>query len=108
MRIVQRRATLWVLAGRPSDAHGLAVEFAQEKSLNRPRRSRGSGAERARKGQRAHSRHSVRAKVVEFVKESGPCRTRTCDLLVRSQTLYPTELRAPSEERDETISPDET
>ena len=24
----------------------------------------------------------------------GPCRTRTCDLLVRSQTLYPTELRA--------------
>jgi hypothetical protein len=28
-------------------------------------------------------------------KESGaPCRTRTCDLLVRSQTLYPAELRA--------------
>lgn len=27
--------------------------------------------------------------------ESGaPCKTRTCDLLVRSQTLYPTELRA--------------
>ena len=25
---------------------------------------------------------------------SAPCRTRTCDLLVRSQTLYPTELRA--------------
>ncbi len=24
----------------------------------------------------------------------APCRTRTCDLLVRSQTLYPTELRA--------------
>ena len=34
-------------------------------------------AERTRKGQCAHSRHSVRAKVVEFVKESGPCRTRT-------------------------------
>src|SRR5690349_8214842 len=28
-------------------------------------------------------------------KGGGPCRTRTCDLLVRSQTLYPTELRAP-------------
>jgi hypothetical protein len=28
-------------------------------------------------------------------KESGaPCTTRTCDLLVRSQTLYPAELRA--------------
>src|SRR5919204_1484359 len=26
--------------------------------------------------------------------KSAPCRTRTCDLLVRSQTLYPTELRA--------------
>ena len=24
----------------------------------------------------------------------APCKTRTCDLLVRSQTLYPTELRA--------------
>src|SRR5262249_5290195 len=27
----------------------------------------------------------------------APCRTRTCDLLVRSQTLYPTELRAQHE-----------
>ena len=27
-------------------------------------------------------------------KVGAPCRTRTCDLLVRSQTLYPTELRA--------------
>ena len=34
-------------------------------------------------------------KVLEFPKESGaPCTTRTCDLLVRSQTLYPAELRA--------------
>ena len=28
------------------------------------------------------------------VGSGAPCRTRTCDLLVRSQTLYPTELRA--------------
>src|SRR5947208_8636940 len=28
----------------------------------------------------------------------GPSRTRTCDLLVRSQTLYPTELWAPGSE----------
>ncbi len=27
-------------------------------------------------------------------KSGAPCKTRTCDLLVRSQTLYPTELRA--------------
>ena len=27
-------------------------------------------------------------------KNGAPCKTRTCDLLVRSQTLYPTELRA--------------
>src|SRR5215212_7067392 len=27
-------------------------------------------------------------------KDGAPCKTRTCDLLVRSQTLYPTELRA--------------
>ena len=27
-------------------------------------------------------------------KINAPCKTRTCDLLVRSQTLYPTELRA--------------
>src|SRR5437667_9936702 len=33
-------------------------------------------------------RWQARAKV------GAPCRTRTCDLLVRSQTLYPTELRA--------------
>jgi hypothetical protein len=33
--------------------------------------------------------------VIDFPKEIGaPCMTRTCDLLVRSQTLYPTELRA--------------
>jgi hypothetical protein len=31
----------------------------------------------------------------DFPGENGaPCKTRTCDLLVRSQTLYPTELRA--------------
>jgi hypothetical protein len=29
-----------------------------------------------------------------FENIGAPCRTRTCDLLVRSQTLYPTELRA--------------
>ena len=28
------------------------------------------------------------------MKDGAPCTTRTCDLLVRSQTLYPTELRA--------------
>src|SRR5256885_3225189 len=28
-------------------------------------------------------------------KDGGPSKTRTCDLLVRSQTLYPTELWAP-------------
>ena len=26
--------------------------------------------------------------------DGAPCTTRTCDLLVRSQTLYPAELRA--------------
>ena len=36
-----------------------------------------------------------RSNVIDFPKEVGaPCKTRTCDLLVRSQTLYPTELRA--------------
>jgi integrase len=40
-----------------------------------------------------------RNKVIRFPKESGgPSRTRTCDLLVRSQTLYPTELWAPRSE----------
>ena len=35
------------------------------------------------------------AVLVLTLKEFGaPCKTRTCDLLVRSQTLYPTELRA--------------
>ena len=29
-----------------------------------------------------------------FEKAGAPCRIRTCDLLVRSQTLYPAELRA--------------
>ena len=38
---------------------------------------------------------SRRNNVIEFARKRGaPCRTRTCDLLVRSQTLYPTELRA--------------
>jgi hypothetical protein len=38
-------------------------------------------------------------KAIDFVRKSGgPSRTRTCDLLVRSQTLYPTELWAPRSE----------
>lgn len=32
--------------------------------------------------------------------DGAPCRTRTCDLLVRSQTLYPTELRARTKRSD--------
>ena len=34
-------------------------------------------------------KHSVSPRL-----DGAPCKTRTCDLLVRSQTLYPTELRA--------------
>ena len=50
---------------------------------------------RAKKGQGPRTVNRARAKVGKMSKESGaPCRTRTCDLLVRSQTLYPTELRA--------------
>ena len=32
---------------------------------------------------------------MDLRESGGPSRTRTCDLLVRSQTLYPTELWAP-------------
>jgi hypothetical protein len=47
------------------------------------------------KRQGARKGDQKRSKVREMSKENGaPCRTRTCDLLVRSQTLYPTELRA--------------
>jgi integrase len=53
------------------------------------------GPKRARKGQSAQRPGRRRSKTRKFAQESGaPCRTRTCDLLVRSQTLYPTELRA--------------
>ena len=66
-------------------------------------------SKRARKRQGAATHPTMEAKPRKISKKTGgPCRTRTCDLLVRSQTLYPTELRAPSEERDETISSDET
>ena len=41
-------------------------------------------------------RDGLQGKLFELRAKSGPCRTRTCDLLVRSQTLYPTELRAPT------------
>jgi len=50
---------------------------------------------RARKGQSARTTRRDASKTRRIAKESGaPCRTRTCDLRVRSQTLYPTELRA--------------
>ena len=50
---------------------------------------------RARKGQSARTRRRTASKTRRIAKESGaPCRTRTCGLLVRSQTLYPAELRA--------------
>jgi hypothetical protein len=44
-------------------------------------------------------RHSVRSterceSCKCLILNGAPCKTRTCDLLVRSQTLYPTELRA--------------
>jgi hypothetical protein len=32
--------------------------------------------------------------LAQTISNGAPCRTRTCDLLVRSQTLYPAELRA--------------
>jgi hypothetical protein len=34
----------------------------------------------------------IMRQVIDLI--GAPCRTRTCDLLVRSQTLYPTELKA--------------
>ena len=50
---------------------------------------------RARKGQSALRPGGSRTQTRGIAEEFGaPCRTRTCDLLVRSQTLYPTELRA--------------
>ena len=51
--------------------------------------------ERARKGQSALRPGGSRTQTRGIAEDFGaPCRTRTCDLLVRSQTLYPTELRA--------------
>jgi len=53
------------------------------------------GAKRAKEGQRARMGEQPRSRTRGIPKEFGaPCRTRTCDLLVRSQTLYPAELRA--------------
>ena len=52
-----------------------------------------NGAERAAKGERSEVRQAGCRGPRRF-KRSAPCKTRTCDLLVRSQTLYPTELRA--------------
>jgi hypothetical protein len=40
----------------------------------------------------AASRYLMRLQTVDF--KSAPGKTRTCDLLIRSQTLYPAELRA--------------
>src|SRR5207253_3455919 len=39
--------------------------------------------------------HSICSCAGTKQENGGPSRTRTCDLLVRSQTLYPTELWAP-------------
>ncbi len=44
---------------------------------------------------KGHSRQSARNDPSR--KPGAPGTTRTCDLLVRNQTLYPTELRAPLE-----------
>ena len=53
---------------------------------------------RAKKGQRADTSVRPGSKIREFAEEFGaPSTTRTCDLLVRSQTLYPTELWARGE-----------
>ena len=42
-----------------------------------------------------HGRGAAEKKSLEVIDNNGaPGMTRTCDLLVRSQTLYPTELRA--------------
>ena len=53
---------------------------------------------RAKKGQSADTCVRKGSKIREFPEENGaPSKTRTCDLLVRSQTLYPTELWARDE-----------
>ncbi len=60
---------------------------------------------RARKGQSALRPGGSKSQTRGIAEDFGaPCRTRTCDLLVRSQTLYPTELRA----RERTIISGET
>jgi integrase len=54
---------------------------------------------RAKKGQRGSNEDPSTGDLREMSRKSGgPSRTRTCDLLVRSQTLYPTELWAPRSE----------
>jgi integrase len=61
----------------------LSVEIGLLDSVGAPKQ--GDDPKRAKKGQRAPARERSRSKVVEFPQASGaPCRTRTCDLLVRS------------------------
>ena len=89
------------------------------KRLRRPRRSEVSQAEcppitdrseRAKRVSHANGASVAKQRARERVREfegrspstniSAPSKTRTCDLLVRSQTLYPTELWARRCDRD--------
>src|ERR1700687_1195856 len=69
--------------------------------MRRSRTFYGHSAPKCSKGLRSESR-----KPFAFIKKSGaPGGTRTPDLLVRSQTLYPTELRAHSDELNFSTAP---
>src|SRR5439155_8885247 len=46
------------------------------------------------RGTASEGERGVRRGEAPRIISGAPCTTRTCDLLVRSQTLYPTELRA--------------
>jgi integrase len=93
---------------RPRRSDRVAEKSRGRRESRRAGESKAQISKRAKKGQPAVSGNPP----IENPNKTGaPCRTRTCDLLVRSQTLYPTELRArehstiPNPERSPAIPP---
>ena len=77
-------------SGLPTEASAFALRATARQARGGRTRNRSRRA-RARRGA---SRWTAGRKPSRKARWFGPSRTRTCDLLVRSQTLYPTELWA--------------
>src|SRR6476659_2225618 len=87
----------WTATASPTTSDSLMKSFGNGRTttITIARTARWADRPRTNDWWRKRERRCHQGPETLHILFGGPSRTRTCDLLVRSQTLYPTELWAP-------------